>query len=56
MPNIEVEFEISCETCGKTLTATVGEGYQKSIVVEVEPCETCMENAREEIREEEREE
>ena len=39
---IEVKIYIECHECGRDLVAHVNRGD-----ISVEPCETCMENAKE---------
>jgi len=53
MPSIEVEFEVWCSKCGAGLCLNVtprqSRGYgSQTPGVDIEPCEKCLENAREE--------
>jgi hypothetical protein len=45
----EIEFEVECDECGASLTASVTPGtYRTNQVVKVEPCEKCVEDAKDE--------
>lgn len=46
--SVEMEFEVECNECGKVLGAYNPRGN----LITVEPCETCMDKAREEGRKE----
>lgn len=48
MPCLELEFEVYC-SCGKGLCGNSTEGINRhSQYITVEPCEDCMNRAREE--------
>ena len=48
MPQFEVEFNIVCAKCRRTLQGTATSPYLRnnSFTVEVEPCEYCIDDAR----------
>jgi len=48
MPNIEIEFSIECSNCGHSLEVKIGEDYKGFPALAVEPCESCIDSAREE--------
>ena len=49
---VSVEIEVSCNVCGSSLTTSISTGnspYQLGTpIVEVDPCETCMDKAKDE--------
>lgn len=49
MPEVSVEIEIYC-SCGEGLcnTSTGGSGRRGEPIITVEPCEKCLEKARDE--------
>ena len=54
MPEIQVEFSMVCE-CGRPLNGSSEPAtYRKGPIVTVEPCDVCLENARQEGRDEEK--
>lgn len=58
MSDIEIIIEADCNECGNSLTANkvinnFSNGEVRSTLI-VKPCQTCMENAKEEAIEEER--
>ncbi len=44
--NTEVEFYVQCSVCSRTLNATITQ--KRDIVLSVEPCDNCMDDARSE--------
>ena len=46
MPSFDVEFDVECAKCKGRLNATAVGGYSGSKIVEVEPCEQCMDEAK----------
>ena len=56
MASLEVNFEVECHTCKRSLTTTTSSDYRGNQFVYVEPCEYCLDAAKEAGREEAREE
>lgn len=55
MPTFEAMFEVRCVSCNAVLDAGFDEAQKWSAAtVSVDPCEDCMESAKEEGREEAR--
>ena len=53
MPTLELEFEVFCSVCGAGLCNNSSEGRNShSQYISLEPCENCLEQAREEGRDE----
>ena len=53
--NVELEVEVFCAGCGAGLCKQSKAGntnYRKQTFIEVEPCEKCLEKARDEGRQE----
>lgn len=46
--SIDVYFEVFCSECGDVLMATYDDNRKE---LTVEPCQSCLENAREDERE-----
>lgn len=42
--NTEVEFHVQCNVCNRTLDAVITQ--RRDIVLSVEPCDNCMDDAR----------
>ena len=51
---ISMEYRCTCDECGEELTAQfstyIHAGHTVN-AIEVEPCDTCLEKARDEVRE-----
>lgn len=43
MPSID--FDVMCDACGKTLSATVVDRSCMTVVIHVEPCGKCIDKA-----------
>jgi len=50
----EVTLQFSCGECGQAVDTDQKEDRRGDITINVDPCVTCVEKAREEGREEER--
>ena len=53
--NVSIEFDVYCHECGGELNVktSVSSGYRgQSLSIEADPCDTCINKAREEGREE----
>ena len=48
-----LELEVRCEKCGQKLDAEIRLDRKNNVFVEIEPCAKCLEEAREDGREEE---
>jgi hypothetical protein len=51
MPELPFEFEVFCKTCGEGLCHNCTEGTtprRGMPFIQVEPCETCIDNAKDE--------
>lgn len=48
MPDLTVDVDVYCGRCGDVLQAEFKEGYQRSNKCNVEPCEKCLEVAKDE--------
>jgi len=55
---VDIEIDVQCGGCGGSLNAKIA--YRTSgfggVICEVDPCDTCLEKAKEEGRDEGREE
>lgn len=47
MPELTIEFEVECALCGATLDAEIDTKYGTEFV-KVDPCESCIDSAKEE--------
>lgn len=54
--DISIEVEAVCEECGASLSIEESRRGNADIDIEVTPCEACLEQAKQEGREEAREE
>ena len=54
MPSLETNFDVFCAVCGAGLcnNAEVTYPIQKQPRIDITPCENCLDDAREEGREE----
>jgi hypothetical protein len=50
----EITLEFTCGECGQAVDTNQTKGRWDDITINVDPCTTCVEKAREEGREEER--
>lgn len=48
MPELEakIEFTAKCEVCGQELSCNASTDYRGKITIDVEPCEKCLEEAK----------
>lgn len=47
MPDITIDVSVFCATCGDVLQAESKEGHYNSKQFDVEPCEKCLDAAKE---------
>lgn len=47
-----VNVEVECSACGRDLTATAKVDKWGNVIIEVEPCGSCLSDARAEAKEE----
>jgi hypothetical protein len=48
MPSMDVEFDLACAKCHKTLDGATFKKANGFNVVEVEPCDDCLQRERDE--------
>lgn len=48
MPDLTIEVDVFCARCGDVLQADFKEGYQGAKEVHAEPCEKCLDVAKDE--------
>ncbi len=48
MPDITIDVSVSCDRCGETLEVESKEGHYGAKEFHVEPCEKCLDVAKEE--------
>ncbi len=48
MPDITIDVSMFCERCGDVLQAESKEGYHDAKEIHVEPCEKCLDVAKDE--------
>lgn len=53
---IEIEFDLECSTCGKSLSCTIGArnhyDMHKAPTIRIDPCQKCLDEAEENGRSE----